>query len=160
VSKLTDGLAGKQVCHHEVAHGKLMGQVSIAFKKLVDGTNYLAVHAPGSKTLVGQVRCARRPTHKSCSNSVCNVRCHSIADVRVSGDAQVVLQVAKAPLVNQYARLRSDFLSYHKGSNTAKPVLAYHKTKVLHAPSGSFHLLVTPVAPEHVSVPDALLQVF
>ena len=35
-----------------------MGQVSIAFKKLVDGTNYLAVHAPASKTLVGQVRFA------------------------------------------------------------------------------------------------------
>ena len=51
-------LVGKQVCHHDVAHGKLMGQVSIAFKKLVDGTNYLAVHAPASKTLVGQVRFA------------------------------------------------------------------------------------------------------
>ena len=56
---------------------------------------------------------------------------------------QVVLQVAKAPLVNQYARLRSDFLSYHKGSNTAKPVLAYHKTKVL--PSIPWFLVSSPL---------------
>ena len=60
-----------KVCHHDGGHGKLMGQVSISFKKLVDGTNYLAVHAPISKTLVGQVRSTRDTPSGLANGIVC-----------------------------------------------------------------------------------------
>ena len=68
-----------------------------------------------------------------------------------------MLQVAKAPLLNQYAKMRGDSLAYYKGSNTSKPVMAYQKAKVcthpLHPhPPLSFHLPVAR-APTCVFVP-------
>ena len=44
-----------KVCHHDGGQGKLMGEFTLSFAKLVDGTNYLQLHAPKSKDLVGSV---------------------------------------------------------------------------------------------------------
>mmetsp|Transcript_26829 Transcript_26829/g.51110 ORF Transcript_26829/g.51110 Transcript_26829/m.51110 type:complete len:371 (+) Transcript_26829:101-1213(+) len=47
------GIVTFKVCHHDGGQGKLMGEISLPFAKLVDGINRQGIYA--SRTLVGQV---------------------------------------------------------------------------------------------------------
>lgn len=111
------GMITVKVCHRQGGQGKLMGEVTITFAKIVEGTNYLPIHAPKSKTLVGQV----------------------------------VLSVTKTSLMNQYIRLKSDALSYTKGSGGKysggkyeKPMLSYQKAALEKVPTPSRPINSTP----------------
>lgn len=117
-----------KVCHHDGGQGKLMGEFALTFAKLVDGTNYLQLHAPKSKELVGSVVLAVAKA------SVVNQYIRNKADA---------LAVAKGSGGSSGGRFDKPLLSYQKAALSKVPGTSKHINSLTPTKQGTTY----PIAP-------------